>query len=104
MGNPPDRWVSVHKLRQAFNDGHYWERVQAGVLQECLKDRRHRTKPTANLPPCTHSEIYEYRDQHGERVAIVHLMRLPDGSIGASGRPDPKLLLVDGVVWHISEP
>jgi hypothetical protein len=33
-----------------------------------------------------------------ERVALVHEYRLPDGTIGASGRPDPKRILLEGEI------
>jgi hypothetical protein len=32
----------------------------------------------------------------GEPVAIVHQYLLPDGRLGASGRPDPKQVIVPG--------
>ena len=32
-------------------------------------------------------------------VALAHQYRHPDGSIGASGKPDPKQVLVGGELW-----
>ena len=44
---------------------------------------------------CTHSQLVRYFDSNGEQIAVVHQIRNPDGSIGASGKPDPKFLQVE---------
>ena len=36
-----------------------------------------------------------------QKVALVHQVVLPDGSLGASGLPDPKELLVEDTVWFV---
>lgn len=36
-----------------------------------------------------------------ERVALVHRYARPDGTIGATGRADPKELLVEGERWFV---
>lgn len=36
-----------------------------------------------------------------QKVALVHQVALPDGSLGASGLPDPKELLVEDTVWFV---
>lgn len=56
-----------------------------------------------NQPPGTMSYIYdwmEYDHQQGRMnlLATVHMFKLPDGSIGASGQPDPVVLIVDGAI------
>jgi hypothetical protein len=37
----------------------------------------------------------------GTQVAIVHQYLLPNGTVGASGRPDPKWLLDDNQILKI---
>jgi hypothetical protein len=37
----------------------------------------------------------------GEKVAGVHQYLRPDGTIGLSGRPDPKEVYIDGVLYII---
>jgi len=37
-------------------------------------------------------------------VAVVFQYLRPDGSIGGSGRPDPKFLLRDGVQYVVAPP
>jgi hypothetical protein len=34
-------------------------------------------------------------------VAVMHQYLRPDGTIGASGQPDPKRLVVEGDVWYV---
>lgn len=40
-----------------------------------------------------------YFDGNYQEVARVHQYKRPDGSIGASGLPDPVRLLVDGIIY-----
>jgi hypothetical protein len=39
----------------------------------------------------------------GRTVARVHQYLRMDGSLGASGRPDPKMLYIDGVIYELEE-
>jgi len=57
--------------------------------------------PPVGEPVCTRSQIAVYLDQYGEKSAIVHQYLRPDGALGASGRPDPKWLLVGGLVYAV---
>ena len=50
----------------------------------------------------THSEIIYYFDAANRKIAVVHQYVLPDGTLGASGRPDPKELLVNGTLYRVS--
>jgi hypothetical protein len=42
-----------------------------------------------------------YDDASGVMVAVVHQYLRPDGSLGASGLPDPKRLLVNGILYIV---
>jgi len=42
-----------------------------------------------------------YLDAGGQRIALVHQYLRPDGTIGGSGRPDPKELLEDGIIYYV---
>lgn len=44
--------------------------------------------------------MVSYVDERGHRVFLVHMFLRPDGSIGASGLPDPKWLFADGNVYE----
>ena len=52
------------------------------------------------MPPCTLSQMLAYVDASGTRVALVHQYLLADGRLGASGRPDPKELFEQGVLYR----
>ena len=85
-----------------FNEGRYWENTQDGTFTAVVKKSRHPSLPRANVPHCTHSQIVLYLDGQGVEVALVHQYLRPDGSIGASGKPDPKRLVKDGKMYKIA--
>jgi hypothetical protein len=68
-------------------------------------------KPNARAgePIGTLSQRVEYWDTDGAalyKIAVVHRYLRPDGTLGASGLPDPKRVLHDGVIYapHIAPP
>jgi len=88
-----------------FNDGQYYERLQAGELLGLVADDRHPSAPKAREPTCTRSQIVHYYDvRRRTKVAIVHQYVRPDGSLGASGRPDPKRIIDDGTIYTLELP
>ena len=87
-------------MRRRFNKGQYWERVQNGELSETILGDNHPTTPAANQPFCTRSQMISYREQ-GNEVARVHQYLLPNGTLGASGRPDPKRLFEDDILYRL---
>src|SRR6266480_714786 len=89
--------VTAQQLRQMFNDGDYWGKTARGELYVLKQVDRHPALPKANVPVCTRSQLLSYHDRSGKKVAIIHQYLLPNGSLGASGKPDPKQLLHDGV-------
>ena len=82
-----------------FNDGRYWEQTKQGILQAILVADNHPSSPRANEPICTRSQYIIYINRDGRKVAGVHQYLRRDGKIGASGRPDPKELLIDGILY-----
>lgn len=52
------------------------------------------------LPAGTRSQIlHYYTPDLKSKVAIVHRYLRPDGTLGASGMPDPKQVLDKGVIY-----
>jgi len=88
-------------LRELFNSTGYWEQYQNGQLQIILRKSKHPSSPLANEPICTQSQYITYVNELGEKIAGVHQYLRPDGTIGLSGRPDPKEVYVDGVLYII---
>jgi len=99
MPQPPVQRVTAAERHRIFNEGRFWERAQSGELRTVTIKERHPSLAAANEPRCTYSEMISYLDQEGNEVARVHQYKRPDGSMGASGRPDPKRLLSDGVIY-----
>jgi len=86
---------------EIFNREQYWERVQSGEFKAVLLEDRIPAHIEADVPRGTRSQMISYRDVNGDEVARVHQYLKPDGSIGASGKPDPKRLLFNGVLYRL---
>lgn len=85
-----DAW----KLRQLFNDGQFFERMQRGELRA----RIDRDNPASLGGQPVRTQSVSYLDG-ATIVAVVHQYLRPDGSLAASGKPDPKLVVVDGTEY-----
>ena len=101
------RRVSEEALRAIFNDERFKERLEAGELTAQVRpDSLHlkgRLARARREPRCTRSQMAEYFDESGRKVAIVHQYRRRDGSIGGKGRPDPKWLRVGSQIWTLQD-
>lgn len=91
----PVEWVSPEIIRYEFNNRGYFARVQSGEISTYRKRNKHLQPPPQGEPTCTRSQILYYYNQNSELLAIVHQYYRPDGTIGASGLPDPKRLILD---------
>lgn len=97
MDRPPEKLVPARTIQTLFNEGRYYERTLLGEFRtQVLKSRVPKHLHTRE-PPGTLSQIVAYYGPQG-RVAVVHQYLRPDGSLGASGRPDPKQLLHEGTL------
>lgn len=70
-------------------------------MWELVAERNHSSPQRSGEPFCTTSELVYYFEGDG-KVAEVHRYLRPDGTIGGSGRPDPKALLRAGVLYVLS--
>jgi len=89
-------------MQRRFNEGKYWERMQAGEFVEVIKEFHPDTiyPEVIQRHPGACSVTTHYVDQQGTLIAELHYYRLPDGSVIPGHRPDPKLLFEDGVLYH----
>lgn len=94
--------VSAGQLRELFNRESYATRIATGHLIPKLLREGHPAPPRSHEPPCTRSQIIAYFDRGGRKIVILHQYLRPDGSLGASGRPDPKKLYHEGVLYVAS--
>jgi hypothetical protein len=108
LKNDPRPIVQVSSLiiQGIFNEQQFYPRARSGEFTSVLRrgGNRHLKNRPADIPYCTHSQMVSYIDSTGEAVALVHQYLLPDGTIGASGQPDPKLLfLPDRILQYNKE-
>mgnify|MGYP000135597185 CR=1 FL=1 len=95
----PVEWVTKEIIRQMFNDEHIIQRADSGELIKQITRSSHLDNPPNKEPYCTHSQIIRYYSLDGEPLAVAHQYLRPDGTLGASGKPDPKrLYLPDRVI------
>jgi len=95
--------MPAYKLRELFNQSQYPELIQQNKLvKEIVRSRllQESTLLGKALPPGTKSEIIIYHDPaNKELYAKIHQYVLPDGALGASGKPDPKAILLEGKMY-----
>jgi hypothetical protein len=91
--------MSAPELRRLFNEAGYWEQVNTGLLREVAMKERHPSPEPSGEPACTRSQMISYRDRAGHEVARVHQYLRPDGTLGGSGKPDPKRLCHGGAIY-----
>jgi hypothetical protein len=89
--------ISEESIRRLFNDGRYWERAMQGEFKMITRDSSPAPKETHQRPGAK-SEIIEYYSSE-DKIAVVFQYTNPDGSLGASGKPDPKALLVGDTLY-----
>jgi hypothetical protein len=93
--------ISSAELRRIFNESRLWERAQVGEFEERVTWWSHPAPPASGEPFCTESQMVAYHETWGSRrrVALVHQYLRADGTVGASGRPDPKAILDRGTLY-----
>ncbi len=90
--------VSAVEIQNLFNHANYWGRVKSGEFSEKLYSQGP-PSPRSGEPPGTLSQMISYLDPHGREIARVHQYLRKNGTLGGSGRPDPKKLLHNGVLY-----
>ncbi len=94
------RLTDTH-LRELFNNSPYPRMIEDGTLIGQITDDVPMTNPRKiNAPPGARWQYIRYQTRAGERLVDVHRFLLPDGTLGASGRPDPKRMVVFGIVFY----
>ena len=91
--------VSAWELRRMFNNKQLLEQTKSGLLRTVLMKENHPSPEPAGEPFCTRSQMISYVDTDGAEIARVHQYLRPDGTVGGSGKPDPKRLLCGGKIY-----
>jgi hypothetical protein len=98
--------VNEWKMRAMFNRGQYWEKTRTGELAEHRRRHIHlslENAQKANEPYCTHSQQVSYMDRNNTEIVRVHQYLRPTGELGGKGKPDPKRMLENGVLYRLRE-
>jgi hypothetical protein len=93
--------VSTLELRRMFNEERLYEQSKTGALRSVLTKEKHPSPQPAGEPFCTRSQMISYINAEGREIARVHQYLRPDGTIGGSGKPDPKRMLHEGTIYLI---
>jgi hypothetical protein len=101
--DPSVNRVSTAELRLLFETGHFAERITSGELIEILESEG-RPSPRSGEPYGTRSQIIAYMTREGRIVLRLHRYLRPDGTLGASGKPDPKYIFHDNVIYKQARP
>ena len=83
--------VSPAELRAMFDADRIENRHAIGELSIIVL-KSHDARPELHMPPGTLSQLVAYVDGAGNHLAVAHRYLKPDGTLAASGRPDPKVL------------
>lgn len=87
--------VPVEKLRKRFNNSPIYQKIQSGeLIPVYLRDALIKNPRQSGNPPGTRSQLIRYIDSAGQIQAEIHQYLRPNGKLGGSGKPDPKLLRV----------
>jgi hypothetical protein len=77
--------------------------MSSGQLRPMPLRDAHLTQPERRGEPwCTQGQMVRYVDADGQWLVEVFQYARPDGTIGASGMPDPKRLRVGSTIYVVS--
>jgi hypothetical protein len=77
--------------------------MQAGEFTAVLRKERRRSALVVLNQETVVSEMWVYLSASGEAVAMVHQYRRYGGSLAASGKPDPKYLVHEGIKYLLQK-
>lgn len=103
---PPERVKRVPPgtIRATFNNSQYPKMIASGhLISQVIKDNILQNPNLRGEPPGTRSQVIRYLNLAGQWVVVIHQYLRPDGSLGASGKPDPKRLRIAGTIFISTE-
>lgn len=92
--------ITANEMRKLFSENIFPQLSQGDLVTQVTWEN-HPSRPKANEPHCTKSQIVAYFDKGGMEIARVHRYLRTDGSLGASGKPDPKRIVIGGVTFRL---
>ena len=102
-GDSPVR-VPPSILRQRFNNSELSPLIEAGLLEPKRQEDRHLTDPERiGEKYCTQHQWKRYVDSDGKIILETSNFLRRDGTLGASGKPDPKRMRVGNRLWILGD-
>jgi len=105
MAGPPVIRTTDDELRRLFREAGYLARTLSGqfTMRPFGRQSLYQNPPPEDgrepEPLGTFTGLVEIVDPSSlERIAIAHRLLRPDGTLGASGLPDPKMVYADGII------
>jgi hypothetical protein len=99
----PIKRLSKIEMRKMFHEYQCMQKLANGALRSMVLKQRHSNPITSKQQFCTHSQLVSIQDSNGEEIVRAHQYKRPDGTIGASGLPDPVRLFIGGVIYKLEE-
>jgi hypothetical protein len=90
----------IKRVSQEFLNDYFNMHVESQLTEyRSVEFYNKPTPPESGQPWGTSTVGIKYYDQRQVLCAVIFYYRKPDGTLGASGKPIPKGLLIDGI-WH----
>jgi hypothetical protein len=90
--------VPASRLREIFNTQGFQALIDSGALLETV-EAENAPSPASGQPSGTLSQLLAYRNSEGRIVLRVHRYLRSDGTLGGSGKPDPKYILHEDTIY-----
>jgi hypothetical protein len=76
--------------------------IKNGNLRVAKLKPGHLVNPDPRQGPfCTHWQFIRYVNDSDELIVEIHQYLRPDGTLGASGKPDPKRLRIGNILYAV---
>jgi hypothetical protein len=95
---PKPVYVDSAELRKLFNEQQFTDKIRAGKVSVRV-EKEWPAPPHLGFEEGTVSQLVTYIGGNGHLVAQIHRYKRPDGTLAASGLPDPKKLVLGGVLY-----
>ena len=93
-------YIPAPLIRQMFNESQYPQMILDGrLIPELLRDSPLKNPRRCGEPPGSRGQLIRYRNKSGQWLVEIFQYLRPDGTIGASGRPDPKRLRIGNTIF-----
>ena len=90
-------------MREMFHEHQCMQKLANGEFHSVLLKQRHSNPIKSKQQFCTHSQLVSIQDNDGEEIVRAHQYKKPDGTLGASGMPDPVRLFIGRVIYKLEE-